>query len=342
MKRSPIWSDLVRDHGAHLDSMRSGRRHFLRLAVAGALLGPQTVSAQSGRPLKVVVPYGPGGSVDVVMRGLGERLTRKTGRPVILDNKGGAGGSIGASVVARANPDGDTLLMHTGTIAVEYAAGKSVPYDLKEDFAPVSMVGAGPFALIVTPSLKVNNVQDLIDMAKANPGKLNYASSGAGTSVHLAMELFKSMAGVDIVHVPYKGSGASLTALIAGEIDMMINPLVTAKTFSSDGRVRTLAVSSLNRTPLWPEMPTLNESGVPGYESSVWYGLSAPGKTPAAVVNDLSKNIQEVVAMPDTQQWLMSIGLEPVGNNPAAFRKQIDREVEIWRKLIKDANLTLY
>lgn len=342
MKRLPVEGLHEHLHRSDCGAAASERRRFLLGAAAGLLLGPQVAFAQSARPLKVVVPYGPGGSVDVVMRGLGERLTRKTGRPVVLDNKGGAGGSIGASFVARANPDGDTVLMHTGTLAVEYAAKKSVPYDLKQDFAPVSMVGAGPFALVVKPSLKANSVQELIALAKANPGKLNYASSGAGTSVHLAMELFNSMAGVDIVHVPYKGSGASLTALIAGEIDVMINPLVTAKTFSRDGRARTLAVSSLNRTPLWPEMPTLNESGVPGYESSVWYGLSAPGKTPEAVVAELSNTIQEVVKMPDTQEWLMSIGLEPVGNSPEAFRKQINREVEIWSKLIKDANLTLY
>ena len=319
-----------------------GRRTFcIATGLAVAAAGKVSM-ARNERPLKIVVPYEPGGSADVVARGLAQRITEHTGRTVIIENKGGAGGSIGAAMVARSTPDGDTPLLHTGTLAVEFAAGKSVPYDLRKDFSPVSMIGSGPFALIVTPSLKAQSIQELIALAKGQPGKLNYASSGIGTSVHLAMELFKSMAGVDILHVPYKGSGPSLNALISGEVHMMINPLVTAKSLSTDGRVRAMAVSSLNRTSLWPEIPTLNESGVPDYETGVWYGLSAPGETPKETVAALSSAIQKVIAIQETQEWLKFQGLEPVGNTSQDFDKRLLGEIEIWDNLIRHANLTLY
>ncbi len=324
-------------HGSNLR-----RRELLKASALGAAIValPMGASAQAA-PLRIVVPYVPGGSADIVGRIVARWLAERTGRTVIVDNKGGAGGTVGTSFVVNAPPDGNTLLMHTGTIAVEAAAGKKLPYDARKQLAPVGMVAAGPFALLVNPELPVHSVAELIAYCKANPGKLNYASSGIGTSVHLAMELFKSMAGIEVTHIPYKGGSPSVSAVVAGEAQMMINPLATAKPFSQTGRVRALAVSVKKQTDLWPELPTMDASGVPGYNTSVWYGLSATAGTPPEVMAKLSADLRAVVAVPASKAWLVTQGLDAVGDTPEEFRNKIDQEVQIWAALIKKSGLSL-
>lgn len=319
------------------------RRTFC--AGAGVLMAASAlpVRAQSGnKPIKIVVPYEPGGSVDQIARYIGPALSARTGRPVYVENRGGAGASIGTEYVARSAPDGSTLLIHTGTIAVEYAAHKKVPYDLYKDFKPVSMIAAGPFALDVAPSVPVKNIQELIALAKAKPGALNYSSAGVGTSVQLAMELFKAMAGVDIRHVPYKGATPALMALMSGEVQTTIDPLITSRKLSEAKKVRTLAITTAQRSALWPEIPTIAESGVPGYNTSVWYGISVPSATSSEVVNALAHDLQAIGAAPGFKKWLNDSGVDPVCDSPEDFQHRLQSEVEIWSKLIKQANLKLY
>jgi len=319
------------------------RRRILRATAAGAALGIASyVSfARANTPLRIVVPYAPGGSADIVGRGTASWLSERLGRPVIVDNKGGAGASLGTEFVARSPADGNTLLIHTGTIAVEAAAEKKLSYNVLEDFIPVSMVAAGAFSLLVNPRVPVNSVAELVAYCRKSPGKYNYASSGIGTSVHLSMELFKSMAGINVMHIPYKGGAPSLNAVASGETEMMMNPLATAKPFSAAGRVRALAVSTKERTALWPELPTIDASGVPGYDTSVWYGLSAPAGTPPEIVQELAAALAASVAMPANKEWLNHQGLDPVGDTPAEFRKKIEREIQVWAALIKKAGVTI-
>lgn len=297
--------------------------------------------AQGNIPLKIVVPYAPGGSADIVARGVAKWLSDRTGRPLVIENRDGAGASVGTHAVVNSQPDGNTLLMHTGTLAVEAAAGKKTSYDARKDLAPLCMVAQGAFTLLVNPKLPVNNVEELIAYCKANPGKLNYASSGVGTSVHLSMELFKSMAGLDIAHIPYRGGAPSLNAVVAGEAEIMMNPIVTAKPFAQVGRVRALAVTTNTRSSLWPELPTLDAAGVPGYNTAVWYGLSAPAATPADVMEQLSKDLRAVVALESFKTWLMSQGLDAVGDTPAEFKAKFNAEIQIWSDLVKKSRLAL-
>ncbi len=329
-------------HSGHDPVVDGVRRSLLGAATAAVALGSGAARAfaESNVPLRIVVPYQAGGSADIVGRNVGRWLGERTGRPVIIDNRAGAGASVGTEYVAHAQPDGNTLLLHTGTLAVETAAGKKLPYDLHKDLAPVGMIAAGPFALMVNPQLAAHSVAELIALCKSSPGKLNFASAGIGTSAHMSMELFKAMAGIDVVHIPYKGGSPALNAVIAGDAQMLIDPLFSAKSFNSAGKVRALAVTTRNRTDLWPELPTIAET-VPGYETTVWYGLSATGGTPAAVLNQISGNLRAVVAQHDNKAWLQSQGLEPVGDTPVDFTKRIDREIQIWSTLIQQTGITI-
>ncbi|OWT66422.1 tripartite tricarboxylate transporter substrate binding protein [Candidimonas nitroreducens] len=318
------------------------RRTVLKAALLPAL-GPvaRAARAQGSNLLKIVAPYEPGGSADIIARGVSKWLTEQTGRTVIVQNRSGAGAALGTQIVVNSPPDGNTLLMHTGTLAVEAAAGEKTAYDPRKDLAPLCMVAKGAFTLLVNPKLPVHNVRELIAYCRARPGKLNYASSGIGTSVHLSMELFKSMAGIDVVHIPYRGGAPSLNAVLAGEAELMMNPIVTAKPFAQAGRVRALAVTTNTRSSLWPELPTIDEAGVPGYNTAVWYGLSVPAATPADVMAKLSAELRAAVALPSSKTWLMSKGVEAVGDTPAEFKAKFNEEIDIWAALIKKSHLVL-
>ena len=291
--------------------------------------------------IRLIIPYSPGGSVDIVGRGIAQRYTQRTGKTVVVDNKPGAGGTIGTDAVVRANKDGQTLLLHTGTIAVENAAGKKVPYELHKDLVPITMIANGPFALVVPSDFPAKNFSELIQYAKANPGKLNYSSAGVGTSTHLAMELFKETAGIDVMHVPYKGGAPSLHAVAAGEVQMAFSPLVNARPFNEVGRLRAIATSTQKRTNLWPELPSSLESGLPAFSTSVWYGIFAQAGMPEKVMNQLSNDFRTIVNADETKQWLRTQGLDAVGDTPADFRQKIDKEIDVLQKMLNRTGIKI-
>ena len=315
---------------------------MLSLAVFFSIGAPQALAQTTpDKAIRLVIPYSPGGSVDVVGRGLAKRYSDLTGRTVVVENKPGAGGAIATSDVVRADKDGHTLLLHTGTITVEKAAGKKVPYELTRDLSPVTLVADGPFALAVNNHLPVKNYSELIEHAKANPGKLNYSSAGVGTSTHLAMELFKELAGVDILHVPYKGGAPSLNAVAAGEVHMSFSPLVNVRPLGESGRLHVLATSTQSRTDLWPELPSSLESGLPEYSSSVWYGLFTPVGVPEKAESQLVEDFRHLIHDPETRQWLRTQGLVAIGSTPAEFNKRLNDEITQLQSMMQRTGIKI-
>lgn len=291
------------------------------------------------KPLRLVVPYSAGGSTDTVARLVGARLSERLGQQVVIDNRTGAGTLIGTEIVAQAVPDGYTLLMATPPLAVNPALYAKVSYDLERDFVAVTNVAASSNLLVVHPSLPAKSTTELIALLKANPGKYNYGSSGVGGAGHLAMALFNSMAGVDVVHVPYKGGAPAVADLVAGRLNLMMANLTTAQPHIRAGRLRALGVGTRKRTPLFPEMPTLAEAGVPGYEANNWNGVVAPRGTPRAVIDRLHREIAAVLKEPLTTERLAAGGLEPVGDTPAEFAKYLRSEAAKWGKLVRTAGI---
>ena len=261
---------------------------FRRSLVFAAVLATGLVATAQNLPadkqVRIIVPYAAGGTSDILGRKLAQALGEKLGRTVLVENRAGAGGAIGTEATVRADPDGTTILLHSGAIGTEPALKRQLPYDVTRDLAPVTTAVQGPFALLVSPQLPVKSVPELIAYAKANPQKVNFGTPGAGTSVHLASEQFKLAAGIDATHVPYKGAGPALTALMAGDVQFIVDPLATAKKFAESGKVKALAVTTAKRSDLWPTMATVAESGLPGFDSAVWYGIFVPAKTPADTV----------------------------------------------------------
>jgi tripartite-type tricarboxylate transporter receptor subunit TctC len=287
-------------------------------------------------PIRIVVPFAAGGTSDLVTRILGQALGTALKVAVVVDNRPGAGGNIGSDLVAHAAPDGYTLLMGTvATHGINATLYKKMPFDPVEDFAPISLVASTPSVLEVNPSLPVKSVQDLIDYAKANPGKLYFGSAGNGSSHHLAGELFDSMAGVTMTHVPYRGTAAAVTDTIAGQVQVIFDTLPSAMPFVKSGQLRAIAVTSSRRDPALPNLPTLAESGLPGYEVGSWYGLLAPAGTPPAVVEKISKLVAQLVRRPDIKQKLLEQGATPVGDTPAEFTAHIASELKKWAPVVR-------
>ena len=292
------------------------------------------------KPVRIVVSFAAGGPTDQVARVMSAKLTELLGQTFLVENKTGAGGNLGAAEVARAAPDGYTLLMATvSTHAINPGLYKNMPYDPVKDFAPVGQVGVTPCVLAVHPSLPVTDVKQLIALLKANPGKYSYGSGGNGSSAHLSAELFKSMAGVDVVHVPYKGASPALTDVMAGRIVMFIGNLPPAMPLIKAGSVRPLAVTTAQRSPLVPDLPTLAESGLPGYETVAWFGLFAPAGTPTEIVARLQAEVARILREPDIRERIAFLGGEPVGNKPEEFAVIVKGDVAKWRKVVKDANV---
>jgi tripartite-type tricarboxylate transporter receptor subunit TctC len=317
-------------------------RNSIILSAVALTAWTATASAQSvpaGKQMRLIVPYSAGGTSDILGRKLAEQLGKKLHRPVIVENRAGAGGSIGVEATVRSDPDGSTILLHSGAIATEPAIKHKLPYDVTKDLAAVTTAVRGPFALLVNKSLPVNSVSELVAYAKAHPNKVNFGTPGVGSSVHFASEYFKAESGAPMMHVPYKGASASLTGLMSGEIQMVIDPLATAKKFAEAGKVKALAVTTAKRTSLWPEMPTVAESGVPGYDAAVWYGLYVPAKTPAATVQMLNHEFVSILQSPDMRKWLTLQGLEPVGNTPEEARQQLVDEIQRNIALARKANI---
>jgi tripartite-type tricarboxylate transporter receptor subunit TctC len=307
------------------------------LAVVTAALLPAPGAAQSypDRPIRVIVPVPAGGTPDVVARMVQPGLTSLLGQQLVIDNRGGAGGLIGAELAAKAVPDGYTLFFSSpGALTILPHLQKRVAYDTLRDFAPISLVSIGPFLLITHPSLPVKTVKELLTLAKSEPGKLNYASAGNGAANHLAMELFKSMAGINITHVPYKGAPQAITDLIGGSVSLMFNSIPPVLQHIKSGRLRLLGVSSAKRSPQLPDVPTISEAGVPGYESITWFGLLAPAKTPKTIVARLNEALVKVVRAPEMKSQLEIQGYDAVGSSAAEFTAFIRAESEKYAKVV--------
>jgi tripartite-type tricarboxylate transporter receptor subunit TctC len=287
------------------------------------------------KPVRIVVGFTPGGGVDINARLLSPELTKQFGHQFIVDNRPGAGTNIANEYVAKAPPDGYTLLMNTAAIAINMSLYKKVNFDALKDFAPVSVFSQSPNILTVHPSLPVKNVKDLIALAKSKPGTMNYSSAGSGTTQHLTAELFKLRTGTNIVHVPYKGSAPSLTALLGGEVEMTFANIPAISSHVKSKRLRALANAGTKRADQMPDVPTLKESGVNGVEVVVWYGVLAPAATPRDIVNSLATAIAKVTRSPEMRQRLIDQGAEPVGNTPEQFSKLMHEEVTRWAEVVK-------
>jgi tripartite-type tricarboxylate transporter receptor subunit TctC len=314
------------------------RRRFLALALAGVLTFPTAAFAQAypSKPIRFVVPYPAGGPLDTVARLLGGKLSESMKQPVIVDNKPGAGGNIGADAVAKSPPDGYTLLMGAvATHAINPTLYASMPYDAVRDFTPVTQVASTPNVLVVNPSIPAGNVREFIAYAKANPGKLNFGSGSTGSAGHLAGELFKSMAGVDMTHVPYKGAGPAMQDLVGGQIQLMFDNLASSLGQIRAGRVKALAVTTAKRTTLAPELPTIAESGLPGFDISTWFGVFVPAHTPQPIVDRLHAELTRALAMPDVREKMVQLGAEPVGNRPEEFAAYIRSEADKYAQVVK-------
>jgi tripartite-type tricarboxylate transporter receptor subunit TctC len=306
----------------------------------GFLLAATPALAQTwpNRPLRLVVPFPAAGTTDIIAREVAAELAKSLGQQVVVDNRPGAGGNVGSDIVAKAAPDGYTLVMGTvGTHAINSSVYSKMPYDPVKDFAPVTLVAAVPNVLEVNNALPVRSVKDLIAYARANPGKLNFASSGNGTSIHLSGELFKAMAGVDMLHIPYKGSSPAITDLIADQAQLMFDNLPSSIGFIKSGQLRAIAVTTLNRSAALPDIPTINESGVPGFEASSWFGVLAPAGTPKEIVNRLHDDIVKALNTPALKKSMQAQGAEPVGDTPEQFAEHIRTEIAKWAKVVKQS-----
>jgi len=302
-----------------------------------------SVLAQSypAKPIRFVVPYPPGGASDVTARIIGQKLSEAWGQPVIVDNRAGANGNIAAEQIAKAPADGYTMLMgNVGPNAISPSLYTNLAYDVAS-FAPVTLTTTVPIVLLVNPSLPVNNVKELIAYAKANPNKLNFASAGNGSSNHLTGELFKSVAGIDIVHVPYKGDGLALTDVMGGQVSMMFTTVVSAMPHIKSGKLRAVAVASAKRIAAMPNLPTVAESGVPGFDSSSWGGILFPAGTPKEIIAKMHDAVVAILAMPDVKARLSSLGAEVVGNTPDEFGSYIKSETAKWGKVIKTSGASV-
>ena len=294
------------------------------------------------RPLRIVVPFAPGGSTDIFARLVGDRLATALGQPVVIENRAGASGNIGADAVAKSAPDGYTILMATtGVMAINNALFKSMTFDAAKEFEPVVYIASISNVVIVPVDLPAKNIAELVALAKREPGKLSFASSGAGSSTHMSAELFKSMAGLDIVHVPYKGSGQALPDLIAGRVSMMFENAPGAVSYIKGGKVRALAVTGLKRAAALPELPTVAESGVPGYESLSWSGLAVPAGTPKDIVQRINRETGVILASEDMRARLADQGAEAVGGSPEQFAAHIRAERDKWSRLIREKNIVV-
>jgi tripartite-type tricarboxylate transporter receptor subunit TctC len=309
------------------------RKALFALAVACSACAAPVAWGQAfpAKPVKVIVPFPPGGGADALARIMGPYLTKAWGQPVLIENKPGASGHIGAEAVATSPADGYTLLMSSTASLTE----KNV-----HQFAPVTLVSASPYVITVNPQVAALSVRELIELAKKNPGKLTFGSSGTGAASHLAGELFKAMAGIDMLHVPYKGTGQALTDLLAGQIDVMFAPAQTVMPHVQAGKLRALAVTSAKRAATLPDLPTAAESGLPGYEAIGWFGLLAPVATPGPLVAKLGADANAVLAEPEVKQRMLLLGAEPSGDTPAQFAAFIKADMAKWSKLMKERGIT--
>jgi tripartite-type tricarboxylate transporter receptor subunit TctC len=305
-----------------------------------AATGNAMAQAYPVKPIRFIVPSTPGGSVDTLARTVGPRLADKWSQQVIVDNRSGAGGAIAGELVAKSPPDGYTLLVGTvASLATNVSLQKKLPYDPLRDFAPVTLIATQNLMLLVHPSLPVKSVKELTALAKKKPGSLSFSSAGNGTGGHLSGELYKMLAGIDLLHVPYKGVAPAMIDVVSGQVTMTFASILSGSQQVKSGRLRALAVTGARRSPAVAELPTMMEAGVAGYESATWYGVVAPAGTPADIVNRLSSEIVAILKSPEMSDRLSKEGADPVGNTPAEFARHIQTEIEKWRKVIRAAGI---
>jgi tripartite-type tricarboxylate transporter receptor subunit TctC len=312
---------------------------ILLCAALAAVFSPAQAQQYPTKPVRLVVPAAPGGGTDITARIIAPKLSEQLGQQVVVENRAGAGTMIGSEAVARAAPDGYTLLMGISTLAINPAMYKKVPYDALKDFAPISQVVSLPNVLVTHPSLPVKSVKELVAFARARPGQLNYASAGVGTNPHLSMELFLAMTGLKMTHVPYKGAGPGLVDTVAGHVSVMTPSIISGLPHVRGGRLRALGVTSAKRAGGVPDIPTIAEAGVPGYDAVQWFGVLAPTTTPRAIVVRLHGEIVRVLQAADVKGRLSGDGADPVGNSPEEFAAFLSAETAKWAKVVKDAGI---
>lgn len=301
-------------------------------AAAGSLA--QSSVAYPVKPVKIIVPYSAGGPADIYARFLGDRMEKSFGRPFVIEDRPGAGAIIGTEAVVKSAPDGYTLLAMSNTHTVNESLISKKPYKLMRDLAPVSPINYSDLLLVVNPSVPAHNLKELIALAKSKPGALNYASSGPGTPYHMAGELFKAMAGIDVVHIPHKGSAEARTSVISGNVQMMFDAITTMAQLARAGKVRAIATSGKTRSSIMPDVPTMSEAGVPGYESVIWIGLMAPAATPKPIIDKLNAEIQRIVSLPDVKEAWAKQGATPMRMSPAQFKSFMEQDIKKWAKVV--------
>jgi tripartite-type tricarboxylate transporter receptor subunit TctC len=310
---------------------------FFAVAVAATAAA---ADAYPARPIRVIIPFPPGGGNDIVGRIVAIKLGEALGQQVVVDNRGGAGGTIGSDITAKAPPDGYTMLVNNISLAVNHTLFAKLPYDTLKDLAPVSLIGRQANVLVVHPAVQAKNVRELIDYARTKPGEVSYGSGGVGTASHLATEMLKLMTRTDMVHVPYKGLGPALTDLVGGRLQLIISTMASALPQIKSGKLRPLAMTTAQRSPFYPEVPTMNEAGVKGYEFSTWYGLLLPARTPKAIVDRLNAETRNVLASGAVKEQFAAQGLEPAASTPQDFGAYLRSEVGKWGKVVKASGAT--
>jgi tripartite-type tricarboxylate transporter receptor subunit TctC len=329
--------------------MDVARRILFAATAAGLLAFSHTAVGQKpsgdasypAKAVRLIVPFAPGGGTDIIARFIAQDLGHVWGNTVVVDNRGGSGGIVGAEIAARSAPDGYTMMLCSLGFSYAPTLYRKLPYDTEKGFSPISLIAVQPFVYVVLPSLAVSSMKELVALAKAKPGEIRYGSGGSGGSSHLGTELLRVMTGVDMVHVPYKGTGPALTAMLAGEIQMQLIGISSVVPHMKSGRMRALAVSGAKRSTAAPDLPTVAESGVPGYEFDVWYGMLFPAGTPRVIVSKTNAEINRVLTSPALAQRFAAVGLEPAGTTPEAFSTLIHSEIVKWRKVVETARIKL-
>ena len=321
------------------------RTAFVACASVAVLVPSGAVFAQApypNKPIRLIVAFPPGGSTDIIARVVGQKLGERLGQQVVIDNRGGAGGTLGTEIAARSNPDGYTLTMGTtSTHVIAPAVYGKLKYDAVRDFEPITLVASTPYLLVVHPGVKANNLKEFVALVKSQPGKLNYASAGTGSTTQLAMEMLKSAAGIDIVHIPYNGNGPAGTATLGGQVQALFGSMPAVLPHAKSGKLRPLAVGTAKRSPSLPEVPTVAESGYPGFEVSLWMGFFAPKGTPAPILKKLQGELTKIALAPEMKEQFEKNGAEPVTNTPAEMGKLIKTELDKYSKVIKTAGIKL-
>jgi tripartite-type tricarboxylate transporter receptor subunit TctC len=317
------------------------QRPFARIAALFTFLAASTLAAAQGypaKPIKMIVPFPPAGSTDISARAVAGKLGERLGQPVVVENRPGAGGNIGTDIASKAAPDGYTIIVGTvGTHAINSALYSKMPYDHIRDFAPVILLSTTPNVLVMNPSFPANSVADVIRLAKAKPGELNFASSGAGTSIHLSGELFKSMAGLDMTHIPYKGSAPMLIDLISGQVNMAFDNLSSAMVHIKAGKLKALATTGSQRSPALPDLPTVSEAGLPGYDSTSWNAIFVPAGTPREIIEKLNRETRAILESPETRKYFAEQGAAAGGGTPGELAAFVRAETAKWAKVVKES-----